>query len=219
MATTIYRLAEECLRILSGGNPDVASNVAIQEIKIAVGQVACQLLKTEYFSVNLPFSEMIPNGAMIATYDNILVTSISGRAVATLPIKPMKLPRNIGLYSVYDANCEYIPVEIGQMNMLDSQPLLSSLLTTTYENYGDRLLFRSDITVGNDTPTYVSARMVILDISQYDDYTPLPVSPELEWQIKQEVLKIYGVEPTKDVVVDPGRSQQKGIPINQQSQT
>lgn len=219
MATTIYRISEECLRILSGGNPDVATNVSIHELKISVGQVANLLLKTEYFNTNIPMGEVIPNGAMLATYDNILVTSISGRAVATLPIKPMKLPRNLGLNSVYDEECEYIPLELGQANLLNSQGLLSELLTDSFENFGDKLLFRSDITLGNDTPKYVSARMIILDISQYSDWDILPVNPELEWQIKQEVLKLYGMEPVKDVIVDPGRSDQKGIPINQQSQT
>ena len=58
--TTIYRLAEECLKILSGGNIQLASNVSINELKIAAGQVINGLLKTDYLKINTKTRETIP---------------------------------------------------------------------------------------------------------------------------------------------------------------
>lgn len=214
---TKYRISEECLRIITGGNAGTNSKVKIEEVMIAVAQVANSLLKIDYIQSNLPMSEMIPNGSVLGLYENILVISISGRATCRLPIKPIKLPRNIGVFSIFDKKCEYIPLEMGQANLLNSQPLLSELLTTGYEVFGDRVIFRSDITVGNDTPTYVSMRLLIMDFNQYSEYEPLPLLPEMEWEIKKQVVAIFLGEPMADKLVNSNKEQKQ--PIQTQSET
>ena len=215
---TKYRLAEECLRIITGGNPAVGSKVHINELKIAVAQLCNKLLKVDYLQTNLPMMEMIPNGSVLGLYENILVTSISGKAICTLPIKPIKLPRNIGVFSLFDEQCEYIPLEMGQANLLQSQPLLNNLLGQTgYEVFGDRVIFTTDITIGDDNPKYVSARLLILDANQYSDYDPLPILPEMEWDIKKEVVATYLGEPVADKLVNANKEQKQ--PIQTQSQT
>ena len=65
MATTLYRIAEECLKALSGGNIAGASNISLGEMKISICQVANQLLKVEHFSVNEKMAEKIDNGAVL----------------------------------------------------------------------------------------------------------------------------------------------------------
>jgi len=213
---TKQRIADECLRIINGGNAGANSKVWIEEVMISVAQVANALLKIDYIQNNLPMAEMIPNGSVLGLYENILVTSISGRAVCTLPIKPMKLPRNIGVFSIFDEECEYIPLEMGHANLLGSQPLLSTLLTAAYEVFGDRVVFRSDITLGNDTPKYVSARLMIMDFNQYSEYDPLPLIPELEFEIKKQVVALYLGEPMADKLVNSNKEQKQ--PIQTQSQ-
>lgn len=221
MATTLYRLAEETLRLIAGGNPDVASKVHINELKISIGQVANALLKTEYLQVNVPMQETIPNGAMLGLYENILVTKWLTKSKCKLPIKPLKLPRNMGVFSVFsplDPDCEYIPLEMGQSTLLQSQPLINDLLGQIgYSTYGDEIVFTKDLTLPN-TLVYVSMRLVILDIALYDDWAILPILPEQEFQIKKEVVAMYLGEPVADKIVDPGRAEQKGVPLKQQTQ-
>ena len=53
--------------------------------------------------------------------------------------------------------------------------------------------------------------------SQYTDWDILPLAPEQEWQIIAEVVKMYGVEPPADKLVDPGVKEQRG-PIKEQIQ-
>jgi hypothetical protein len=67
-------------------------------------------------------------------------------------------------------------------------------------------------------PTYVTIRLVVLDFTQYSDYDPLPLPPEMEWPIKQEVYKLYMNEQIPDKLVDPGVKEGK-IPLRQQAQT
>ena len=219
---TIYRISEEILKMLNGGDIQAASNVSIGEVKIAVGQVCNQLLKVDYLSVNGKMGEMIPNGSVLGLYENITVIPWKNKSKATLPIKPLKLPRNMGVYSVFPSNepdKEFIPLQMGQASLIKSQPILNNLLGQVgYEVFGNDVVFTKDITVSSD-PVFVSMRLAIMDISLYDDYDPLPLLPEMEWQIKQEVFKLYSAVGTADMLVDDTTKQQQNIPLRQQQQT
>jgi len=226
--TTIYRLAEQALSIIEGGDLKAASSISLPEIKIACGQIINQLLKTEYFTVNLKMGEVIPNGSVLGLYEGIEVISSNGKSQATLPIKPLKLPRNMGVWAVYpkyennqnyEYDKEFIPLQMGQGGLIKSQPLLNDLLGQVgYECFGDRLIFTKDIK--SMFPDVVLAmRLAIMDISQYGDYDPLPILPEMEMQVITEVVKIYSMQPTADKVVDATSAELKGTPLNQQKQS
>lgn len=222
-APTLYKIAEEILKMLSGGIIQAATNITFNEIKISVGQVANSLLKIEHFSINEKLGEKIPNGSVIGTYDGIVpVSYVTGRSKATLPIKPIKLPRNMGVYSVYltsNPYDEFIPLQMGQMNLLRSQPLINDLMGQIgYENFGMDLIFNKDLPLLFNDET-ISMRLAILDISLYGDFDPLPILPEQEWQIKQEVIKLYSQIGTADMVVDPTSKFNQNIPIKQQEQS
>jgi hypothetical protein len=221
---TIYRLAEECLRLLSGGELQLAGNVTIPELKIAIGQVANSLLKTEHFQVNEKMGEKIPNGSVLGLYDGINPVSwVTGRSTATLSVKPIKLPRNMGIWSVYftdDPANEFIPLQMGQSNLIKSQPMINGMLgQICYEPLGGM-----DIAFTKDLPALfpgktLSMRLAIMDINEYGDYDPLPLLPEHEWQIKKEVIGLYAGEQVADKLVDSATKQQQGIPLKQQQQS
>lgn len=222
---TIYRLAEECLKMLSGGDIQNATNISLNEIKISIGQVCNQILKVEHFSVNEKMGEKIPNGSVLGFYSGITVSRYgNSKSKCTLPIKPLKLPRNIGVFSVWLTGFpdkEFIPLQMGQANLIQSQPLINDLLGQVgYENFGGEIIFTKDLTVsaGANAVT-VDMRLAIMDISQYTDFDMLPILPEQEWQIKQEVLKLYGSIGISDMLVDPTTKQQQNIPLPQQQQT
>jgi|SRR6185503_13126133 len=226
--TTLYRLSEEIMNLLSGGAIQSASNVTINDVKISVGQVINQLLKTEHFTINERMGEKIPNGTTLGLYEGISVIENNGKSKATLPIKPIKLPRNMGVFAIYpkytlNGNYEYdkefIPLQMGQAGLLQSQPLLNDLLGQVgYENFGMELIFTKNIKAL--FPNVVLAmRLAIMDISLYSDYDPLPILPEIEWQIKQQVVSLYSKEPLTDLVVDVTSKQQQNVPVKQQEQT
>lgn len=228
MATlTIYRLAEQAFSLIEGGDIKAASSISINELKIACGQVINALLKTEYISFNLKIGEVIDNGTVLGLYENVPCETANGKSQATLPIKPRKLPRNMGVWAVYpkyttNSNYEYdkefIPLQMGQAGLLKSQPLLNDLLGQVgYENFGDKLIFTKDIK--SLFPDVVLAmRLAIMDISQYGDYDILPLPPEYEWAVITEVYKMYSSQPIPDKVVDSSVAEQKGNPVNQQKQ-
>lgn len=221
MATTLYRLSEECLKIISGGKIPVATGISFNEIKIAICQKCNELLKIDYLQINTKLGEAIPNGSVLGLYDNITVTKFKNKSQALLPVKPLKLPRNMGVWSVFptdNPDNEFIPLEMGQWSLLKSQPLINNLLGQVgYEVYGNQILFTKDITIPNEN-VMVGMRLVILDFSQYGDWDPIPILPEMEFQIKQEIVKLYSGESVPDKTVDPSVNEQKNIPITQQRQ-
>ena len=223
MATvTIGRLSEEILKMLSGGSIQAATNITQNEIKISIGQVCNQLLKVEQFSVNEKIGEIMPNGTVVATYENIAPTAwVIGKSKAVIPVKPIKLRRNMGIWSVYfsdDPDNQFIPMQMGQLSLIKSQAQISGLLGQIgYENKGLELQFNQDLPLLHAGKT-LTVELIIMDVSQYGDWEPLPVLPEMEWQIKQEVIKLYSGVGISDLVVDPTTKQLQGIPINQQKQ-
>lgn len=225
---TIYRLAEQTISLIEGGNLGAASSVTMNEIKIALGQAINSLLKIEHFSINEKMGEKIPNGSVLGLYEGIAVVSSNGKSKVTLPIKPLKLPRNMGVWAIYpkytlrgdyEYDKEWIPVQMGQLGLLQSQPLINNLLgQVAYENYGMEIITNKDVK-SLFPDVVVSMRLAIMDVSQYGDYDPLPILPEMEMQAVQQVYQMYIGQPLKDSVVDSTVKELKGIPLKQQQQT
>lgn len=218
---TIYRLAQQAHKLIQGADPAAAQPLTINTLKISCGQVINQLLKTEYFSI-LNDDERIPDGLVIALYEGIAVTKNGNRSYCTLPIMPMRLPRDIGVFSVWKTGDppeeEFIPLQMGQAGLLKSQPMINDLLGQVgRERFGMRVEFTKDITIPGENVT-VDMRLVIMDINQLDDYDPLPILPEHEWLVITEVFKMYSQQPVPDKLVDSSVKEQKGVPIKQQSQ-
>lgn len=222
---TIYRLAEQSFNLLEGGDPGAASSTNINELKISCGQVINSMLKMDYMSVNVKLGEVIQNGAVLGLYPGIIVSkSTNGKSKCTLPIKPLKLPRNMGVFSVWLTGYpdkEFIPLQMGQANLIQSQPLINDLLGQVgYENFGSELLFTKDLTISAGTnQVTVEMRLAIMDISQYGDYDMLPVMPEWEMDIVSAVYKLYSTQPIPDKLIDPTVKENKGMPLKQQRQS
>lgn len=220
---SIYRIAEQALNLIKGSGGGAATNPTLNELKIAAGQVISKMLKIDYLTTNAKTGEMIPNGAVLAQYDGIAVTSYStGKSRATLPVKPMKLPRNMGVFTLWIdglEDTELIPLQLGQTALLKSQPLINELFGQIgYETSGLTLTMSKDIKQLYPNKT-LSARLVIMDISKYDDYEPLPILPEQEWDVITEVYKMYSTTPISDRIVDATNKPNTGVPANQQKQT
>lgn len=227
MATTIYKIAEQILDILEGDTPSASSSVDLNTMKIAIGQVINQMLRVEHLQVNEAMGEKIANGSVLGWYENIDVVTSNGKSKCSLPIKPMKLPRNMGIFAVYpryetngnyELDKEFIPLQMGQAGLLRSQPMINELLGQVgYENYGMEVVFTKDIkSLFPDVK--LAMRLAIMDISEYGDYDILPILPEQEWAVVQEVYKVYSTQPVPSRLVDATTSEDKGTPVNQQKQ-
>jgi len=225
---TKYLLAEQSARIIHGGDIGVSSEPSIATLKVVVGQVINKMLKIDYMSTNFQMGEFIQNGAVLGLYENISVTSYNGKSKSTLPIKPLKLPRNMGVFSVYpkyetngnvELDKEFIPLQMGQGGLLKSQALISDLMGQVgYEVFGNDVIYNTDLKSLHPNIT-VSMRLAIMDIDQYDDWDMLPLPPEMQADVVNAVVAMYKQQGTPDKTVDPAVSEQKDVPISQQRMT
>lgn len=220
--STKYRMAEQAMKRIEGAWDSAGGELTLEEIKIAIGQILNKMLKIDYFQTNFKMGELIPNGTVLAQYDGINVTSYStGKSRATLPVKPMKLPRGMGLFSIWVdgfEDKEFIPLQMGQSNLIKSQPLINNILGQIgYEVSGMTLTFTQDIPQLYPDKT-LSTSLVIMDIEQYDDFSPLPILPEMESDVIDAVVAMYQL-PIADKVVDSSNKPFTNVPVPQQKQT
>jgi len=220
MPLTRYFISEQVQRLLAGDDPSAGAPIHLREIQAAIAQVCNSLLKMEYLKVDGKFGQSIPNGASVATYDNITVSVYKNVSKALLPATPLRLPRDLGVFQIFDpanVNTLYIPIEMGQAGLLPSQPILSNLLGHIgYERFGNTVFFTKDLTTVMPSPK-VTMRLVVLDMTQYTDYDILPVPADMESVIVQEVYKLFSTVPVPDKIVDSAGRDYRKQQIQQQN--
>jgi hypothetical protein len=145
MATTKYIIADQCLRRIKAGNPSVASNVHIAEVKLAVQDAINSLLRPQHF--DMLNAEGRGDAAVLCVYENIVVTAYKGVSKCTLPAFPVALPRNQGIHRVYNTDdvldTAFIPATAAEFEMIASQgESISTVLNQiAYKPRGKDLIF------------------------------------------------------------------------------
>jgi len=199
--STKYLMAEQVLLKLAGGYRDVAQSVQMEDVVKAIEQVINTMFQTQYYSAVLPTGETIPDNLMVAFYENIPVTSYGDRAKAELPIVPISLPRNMGVYRVVNTNdIDYVPVPLGQGALLKADKLLNDLLGSVYyEVRKNEVIFSKDITLLDVSE--VNMYLVVMDISLYSNTDPLPIPANMEEEIIEKVFaKFAPIVPETGIV-------------------
>jgi hypothetical protein len=199
MATTKYKISEQVQRLLMS-NPSISGRFELNEIKILVGQVANQILKADYFGVNLPEGDTIPQNCMVYTYDNVAVTTYkTSLSRATLPSIPISLPRNMGVLHVSKTNAidePFIPIPTSMYGIVKPQDLLGDLSgLISYEVVGKDIIFNTNLPGQSVNSVYI--RLVGVDINAVTDYEILPLTADMEAQVITQVFNIL-VQTPKD---------------------
>jgi len=204
MQVTKSILAEQILRIISGGFPSERDRVKTPEILLAISDVANAYLKSEVFSVNWNIDGTnAVDGAAIVTYEAIpVIRGVDYDKIRTatfeLPAYPMLLPEGIGVYEVYPTgrphlSLNYIPS--GQLKFWLTNRYMSSLHRKLYTVIGNKVAIYDDyVGIGYNQ---VDVQLVVSDISSAGENEPLPISADLREKIVASVLQRFiGVSDT-----------------------
>lgn len=213
---TLYLLTERIFRAYSGGNPSDDSGLKFEDIRHMVVDQINLLLKTETITLNAKLGDEAPTGLMLATYAKVsteVYNTVQSRAA--LPAIPISLPLNMGVwYVVPDADDltvheQFIPLQVGQWFLIkDFSPLVGSTGTIlgnrTYTVDGKYLVFPTDIT--SAIPDLI-IKLVISDISLMSDHDLLPLPADYADTVVKETLRMLGVIPQVEDVVNDSNSQ------------
>lgn len=199
--TTLKLLTERIRLILSGGYPSASDRVQDNAISHAIISACGRQLALSSLSVNYNMDGAgIPDGAMVATYYNRPVIRGNGSYCrVALPAVPMNMPERIGVFAIYPSGRPeeafmFIPPAL--LNVWKGNKVLNPIDTImfTWENkYAD--VYSDLIGAGIHE---VDMKLCVADIAQQGDYDPLPISPDMELQVIEDVLKIFGLEPLTD---------------------
>lgn len=198
--TTKFKIAEQIQRLIAG-NPIISGRIHKNDIKLFIEQVTNQLLKADYFSVNIPEGDTIPNNCMVYTYDNVPVTTYkTTKSKATLPSMPISLPRNMGVLHVSKTDGidePFVPIPSSMYGIVKPQDLLGDLSGLIgYEVMGKDIVFTQNLPgLGINS---VLIRLVGMDMNTVSDYEMLPISSDMEAQIVTQVYNILVQAPPAD---------------------
>lgn len=186
-------ISEQVLFKLAGGYPDTAFQIDERDIWKALEQKINGLFKLHQFDQTLANGETIPENTMIATYEDVAVTSFNGKSKSTLPINPISLPKNVGIFLIYNSaypDNPFIPIQRGQGALLKVDGLLNDLQgMISYEPKNNIVIYSKDITtIGFST---VTMELCVLDMSQYSITATLPIPADMESRLVDELVESF----------------------------
>lgn len=123
------------------------------------------------------------------------VTADAGnnRSYITLPAIPLTLPMDMGIWSIAAATgamTPYIPIPAQDVLVFQGANLSYLEGKIGYYLQGKRVYFTKNITLtANGTVTSVVVNLLVMDFSQIGDNDVLPISPEVESAIIDDVLQ------------------------------
>lgn len=199
MATTKNKIAEQIERIYSRFiDKDNPSDVIDKrELLLLIEQSINSILKlqvSESFKVGLV---EVPLCNLVEYTASVTSDSSNSRSYITLPAIPLNLPMNMGIWSIAasgSAVTPYIPIpsqDVLVFGTIASGTNLSYLEGQVgYYQQGKRVFFTKDITtVANGSITSVVVNLLVTDFSQLTGTDLLPISPEVETLVIQNVLE------------------------------
>ena len=194
--TTKQILSEQIQRLyarfLDKDNP--SDVIDIREIKLLVNQSINKVLKLQVAESFKAGMIDVPKCNLIQ-YSNAAVVqdSANNRAYVTLPAIPLTLPMDMGIWSVTPnsgAMTPYIPIPAQDMLVFQGTNLGYLEGKIGYYVQGKRIYFTKDITlVANGSVLGVTVNLLVSDFSQLTDNEMLPISPEVESTIIDDVLQ------------------------------
>jgi hypothetical protein len=215
MATTKNILSEQIQRIYSRfiDKDNIKSVIDEREIKLLVNQSINKVLK-------LQVSESFKAGMIDVPKCNIVeyscaVTSqpANTRAFITLPVIPINLPMDMGIWTISASNAAmtpYIPIPSQDVIVFQGTNLSALEQQVGYYMQGKKVYFTKDITtVANGSISSVLVNLLVSDFSTQGDNDLLLISPEVENSIIEDVLGILGLGKVAQAELQTQQSQQQ----------
>ena len=168
---TLSQITEEVkknyARSFDANNP--TQTIPDSEVRFYIEQATNELLTTEVRGKMSVGTIDIPH-CLIATYTNQAVTTSSGKSTVNLPVTPILLPHDIGVWSVIPeqgSQVAWIPLPTAMWDLLGT--LDEGLLENQVGFYveGRKIQFTKDLSTLTTPVTSVKLKLLVYDLSQY----------------------------------------------------
>lgn len=209
-ALSRYGIAELVIRRLNGDRPDATSTPEIESLYPVIDQLANVQIKVLHFNETLPQGDTVPDGTVIASYVLPVKSYKSNWSMVELPVLPVRLPRLQGFRQIThvwyedgelqgDELCQFIPMPGDAFYSVGKLPVISNMMGQVgYKQEGFGIIFTENL--ANDKDCLVEVKMLGLSLDAkdkdgnevYSDFTPLPITPEMQGAIIEQLVEMYG---------------------------
>jgi hypothetical protein len=197
-------------RFLDKNNP--SDVIDIREVMLLVNQSINKILKLEVAESFKAGLVDVPKCSLIQYTASVTSDATNNRSSITLPVIPLTLPLDMGIWSISASNAAmtpYIPIPAQDVLVFQGANLSYLEGQVGYYVQGKKVFFTKDITLaGNGSIISVIINILASDFSQFGDNDMLPISPEVESAVITEVLNI----------ISGGRVSQAELASQQQAQ-
>jgi hypothetical protein len=178
-------------RFLDKDNP--SDVIDTREILLLINQSINKVLKLQVAESFKAGMVDVPKCNLIEYTCAVTAETGNNRAYITLPAIPLTLPMDMGIWSIAASNgamTPYIPIPAQDVLVFQGANLSYLEGKIGYYLQGSRVYFTKNITLSaNGTVTSVVVNLLIMDISKFTDNDMLPISPEVESAIIDDVLQ------------------------------
>lgn len=178
-------------RFLDKDNP--SDVIDLREVLLLVSQSINKVLKLQVAESFKAGMVDVPKCNLIEYTCPVTADSGNNRAYITLPAVPLTLPMDMGIWSIAAATgamTPYIPIPAQDVLVFQGANLSYLEGKTGYYLQGSKVYFTKNITLSaNGTVTSVVVNLLTMDFSKFTDNDMLPISPEVESAIIDDVLQ------------------------------
>lgn len=188
-------LAEECIRILSGGHQTADSQFTFPQMVIAVGQARDNRVRS-YFWENKKLGEADIDGAFIKDYDNIDVTldTVKNMYYSELPAQVVGIANDMGVYQILwqlDQTTNFVRVPNGFMALTKGLEVFNMQGKSTFFREGTRVYY-PNLKKKKGVKTVLMKLLPSASSLTEEDYSYMP--SEMEQEVIEMVVKLYSTQ-------------------------
>lgn len=192
---------------------NVSDVIDLREIKLLLVQSINKILKLQVSESFKAGQVDIPKCSLLEYTCAVTSDSGNNRAYIVLPAIPLTLPLDMGIWSIAASTAAltpYIPIPAQDMIVFQGTNVSALEQQVGYYIQGTKVYFTKDITLSaNGLITSVIVNLLVSDFSQIGDTDLLPISPEVESVIIEDVLTAISGGKVAQIELQSKQSQQQ----------
>ena len=213
--TTKNILAEQIQRLYARfiDKDNVSDVIDLREVKLLLNQSINKVLKLQVSESFKAGQVDVPKCSLIEYTCAVTSDNANSRSYISLPAIPLTLPLDMGIWSIAASNAAltpYIPIPAQDIIVFQGTNVSALEQQVGYYVQGKKVYFTKDITQSaNGSITSVIVNLLVSDFSQIGDTDLLPISPEVESAVIEDVLNTISAGRVSQVELQTKQSQQQ----------
>jgi len=190
--STKKQIAEQAMRIISGGHLKPDRTIDIREVMMALDQLRDARVRIDTLN-NVKMGEYSVDSDYMTFYESVSVSTDAVKSLkyVTLPAAHLSLPYGLGIYQITpigDMEDAWKIISAGEVGLLEGSPALEHELNVYCWAVGDKIYFK------NIDPSIAEVTLLlVVTSSEIAEGATFPVPPDVEAELLQQLVQLFSV--------------------------